>query len=417
MAEYFIKGGKPLRGSLTVHGAKNAVLPILAASILAGDVCEISNCPKISDVRVMQNILQELGCNVDVSGDCITVDSKNITSVQVSEQLMKQMRSSVFLVGPLLVRCGKAIISQPGGCCIGKRPIDIHIKALEKLGAVVHRKGEQLVFEGRHLKGANVILSYPSVGATENIMMAALEAFGQTTIYNCAKEPEIVDLQNFLVACGAKIQGAGTSRIIIQGKQKLRGTHHCVIGDRIEAGTYLMAAAVTGGELEINGASKQCLKSCIKLLKFAGCKVQSDGEMVYLKAPERLYSAGHVKTGTYPGFPTDLQPQFTAIMATALGKTKMEETVFEKRYGYTEELIKMGADIEIFNRIAIINGKELLEGNRVCAQDLRGGAALVLAGLHATGSTVVENIEFIERGYCNFHKELRKLGAEIDRCI
>lgn len=417
MAEYFIQGGKSLEGAFTVHGAKNAALPILAASLLSSGENEFYQIPEISDVKVMQCILEHLGCRVTQAGGAVVVDSGCLCQCQIPEHLMKQMRSSVFLVGPLLARCGKAVISQPGGCCIGKRPIDLHIKALEQMGVRVDSDGAAVTFTATELTGANIVLEYPSVGATENVMMAAVAARGETVIYNCAREPEIIDLQNYLNCCGARIRGAGTSRIVIRGGGKLHGCSYKIMGDRIEAGTFLMAAAGTGGQLEMDGIDPLYLKTCIRLLRFSGCKVKRDDGRIWLKAPERLYGIGKIQTGPYPGFPTDLQPQMTAVMTAAAGMTQMEETVFENRFGYTRQLIKMGADIEIFHRVAIIKGKDFLQGNRVAATDLRGGAALVLAGLMSRGNTVVENVEFIERGYCDFHKALRKLGADIDRCI
>lgn len=417
MAEYFIQGGKSLEGAFTVHGAKNAALPILAASLLSSDENEFYRVPGISDVSVMQHILEYLGCKLKQSGDTLVVDSSCICCCQIPEHLMKQMRSSVFLVGPLLARCGKAVISQPGGCCIGRRPIDLHIKALEQMGVRVDSDGNTVTFTVTEMTGANIVLEYPSVGATENVMMAAVAAQGETVIHNCAREPEIIDLQNYLNCCGAAIRGAGTSRIVIRGGCELHGCSYKIMGDRIEAGTFLMAAAATGGQMEVDGIDPLYLKSCIRLLRFSGCKVKREDGRIWLKAPERLYGIGKVQTGPYPEFPTDLQPQLTAVMTAAEGMTQMEEMVFENRFGYTRQLIKMGADIEIFHRVAIIKGTDFLRGNRVAAEDLRGGAALVLAGLMSQGSTIVENTEFIERGYCDFHKVLRKLGADIDRCI
>lgn len=417
MAEYFIRGGRRICGEFIPHGAKNAALPILAASILTGGQSVFCNCPDISDTKVMKDILVELGCTVREDDQSVTVDSNGITCCEVPDELMCKMRSSVFLAGALLARCGRAVISQPGGCSIGRRPIDIHIRALKKMGVVVTELPDRVVLEAEKMRGTDLMLNFPSVGATENIMMAALAAEGVTVIHNAAKEPEIADLQNYLVKCGAEIYGAGTSKIVVKGRQPLHGCTYKIMPDRIEAGTFLMAAACTGGSIRVKGIEPWILKSCCKLLRFAGCDISKSSDSISLKGPEKLYPVGKVMTGPYPGFPTDLQPQLTAIMATAAGISKVEETVFEKRYGFTKELIKMGADIEICRRIAIIKGNGFLCGNRVRAADLRGGAALVLAGLAAAGDTAVENIEFIERGYCCFHGELRKLGADIDRCI
>lgn len=415
MESYHIRGGSPICGEHAVSGAKNAALPILAASIATGEENIFSACPRISDTAIMREILRHLGCKTLFSDSQLLVDASGLHGEEIPEALMQKMRSSIFLVGPLLTRCGRAVISQPGGCAIGKRPIDIHIKALSQLGADIEEKDGQLIFTGTRLAGANVLLDFPSVGATENMMMAALGAQGETIIHNSAREPEIVDLQNYLNCCGARIKGAGTSRIVIKGGYRLHGTCHEVMGDRIEAGTYLMAAAGTGGELLVKGIDADMLRSLLKSLKHAGCRVKKQPGAVWLKGPERLSSAGRIQTGPYPGFPTDLQPQLSAVMAKAAGKTRIEETIFENRFQYTKQLIKMGADIEIFQRTAIIKGVEFLQGTHVKAEDLRGGAALVLAGLMAQGETVVENIGFIERGYCDFPEGLRKLGGDINR--
>lgn len=417
MAKYMIRGGSRIEGEFTPHGAKNAALPILAASIMTEDENLFYNCPDISDVSAMKEILVNVGCKVEECGAALLVDSSRISCCSIPVDLMEKMRSSVFLAGPLLARCGKVVISQPGGCSIGRRPIDIHIRALEKMGTCVKYTSEGVELTAIRLHGANLNLEYPSVGATENIMMAATGAEGITIIRNAAREPEIVGLQDYLVKCGARISGAGTSKIVIIGGGKLHGAAHEIMADRIEAGTFMMAAACTGGELYVDGIDPSWLKICSRFLKFAGCTVKKYRNGIFIKGPGRLYPVGRIQTGPYPAFPTDLQPQLTAIMCGAAGESRVEETVFESRYGFTKELIKMGADIEICRRIAIIKGNEFLRGTHVAAPDLRGGAALVLAGLQATGETAVDHIEYIERGYCDFHSELRRLGAEIDRCI
>ena len=417
MAEYLIHGGCRIEGEFAPNGAKNAVLPILAASIMTGDENVFYRCPQISDVKVMKEIITALGCSVKASGDSIAVDSRGLTCCEVPDELMQKMRSSIFLAGPLLARCGRAIISTPGGCSIGSRPVDLHIKAFAAMGAHVECAENSVVLTAGRLKGADIYLEYPSVGATENIMMAATGAEGTTVIHNAAREPEIADLQNYLNCCGAKIYGAGTSIIVIKGPVKLQGASYEIIADRIEAGTYLMAAACTGGKITLKNIDSSWLKNCCRILRFAGCDIRKFDRAIEIEAPERLYSIGKIRTSPYPGFPTDMQPQLTAVMAGAIGETHVEETVFENRYGFIKELLKMGADIEIFRGIAIIKGNENLKGTHVNAEDLRGGAALVLAGLMSPGETIVRNIEHVERGYSGFHTELRKMGADIDRCI
>ncbi|MCQ4637192.1 UDP-N-acetylglucosamine 1-carboxyvinyltransferase [Anaerovorax odorimutans] len=415
MESYHIRGGNPISGEYTVNGAKNAALPILAASIVTKDENLFTGCPRISDVAIMGEILRSLGCRTEEKGSCILVDTAGVNEYEVPTDLMEKMRSSIFLVGPLLTRCGKAVISQPGGCAIGKRPIDIHIKALSQLGVTIEETGQRLVFTGGRMSGTNIILDFPSVGATENVMMAALGAKGETVIHNSAREPEIMDLQDYLNGCGARIKGAGTSQITIKGGLPLHGSDHRIMGDRIEAGTFLMAAAGTGGELLVKGVESDALRSLLRHLKHAGCKVKRHPKEIWIQGPGRLRSVGRLQTGPYPDFATDLQPQFTAIMATAAGRSRIEETIFENRFKYAGQLIKMGADIEILQRTAIIEGVEFLEGSRVAAEDLRGGAALVLAGLMACGETIVNDVHYIERGYCDFHGELKKLGGDIGK--
>ncbi|MCI8648033.1 MAG: UDP-N-acetylglucosamine 1-carboxyvinyltransferase [Firmicutes bacterium] len=415
MESYHIRGGNPICGEYTVKGAKNAALPILAASIATGEENVFSRCPCISDVLTMKEILESLGCRTEKTGDRLLVDTSCLNSEEVPAELMGKMRSSIFLVGPLLTRCGRAVISQPGGCAIGKRPIDIHIKALKQMGTSIKEVDGKLIFTGNQLEGATIALDFPSVGATENLMMAALGAKGETVIHNSAREPEIQDLQQYLNSCGAQIKGAGTSRIVIKGECPLHGTCHRIMGDRIEGGTFLLAAAGTGGELLLRGIETDMMKQFLKYLRYAGCKVKKQPGEIWLRGPGRLYCTGKLQTAPYPGFPTDLQPQFTAVMAAAIGKTIVEERIFENRFKYADQLIKMGADIEIFQRTAIIEGVEFLRGTQVAAEDLRGGAALVLAGLMAYGETTVENAEFIERGYCSFPEELKKLGGDISR--
>ncbi len=417
MAEYYIRGGRKIEGEFTPHGAKNAALPILAAAIMTKGESVFRRCPEISDVAVMKKILRQLGCAADASGDTLTVNSSGLTCCEIPDELMKKMRSSVFLAGPLLARCGRVVISQPGGCSIGLRPIDLHIKAFKKMGAHIVETDNEVMITSEGLTGADIYLDFPSVGATENIIMAATGAAGTTVIHNAAREPEVTDLQDYLVRCGARISGAGTSRIVIDGGTALYGADHEIIPDRIEAATYLMAAAGTGGKIVLKNIDPLWLKTCCRFLRFAGCDIEKREREIILSAPKRLYSIGKIRTSPYPGFPTDMQPVLTAIMSGAIGETHVEETVFENRYGFIKELLKMGADIEIFRGIAIIKGNELLSGTTVRSQDLRGGAALVLAGLMARGETVVKGTDYIERGYSRLPESLGTLGADIDRCI
>lgn len=417
MAEYYIRGGRKIEGEFVPHGAKNAALPILAAAIMTRGESVFHRCPDISDVSVMKEILRQLGCTVTGSNDVITVNSNGLSCCEIPDELMKKMRSSVFLAGPLLARCGRVVLSQPGGCTIGLRPIDLHINAFRKMGAHIEETENSVMVTAQKLNGADIYLDFPSVGATENIMMAATGALGTTVIHNAAREPEVIDLQNYLIRCGAMISGAGTSRIVVDGGSVLHGAEHEVIPDRIEAATYLMAAAGTGGRITLKNIDPQWLKTCCRFLRFAGCEIRKGEKKIVLSAPQRLYSIGKIRTSPYPGFPTDMQPMLTAIMTGAIGETHVEETIFENRYGFIKELLKMGADVEIFRGIAIIKGNEILRGARVQAQDLRGGAALVLAGLMACGETVVKGTDYIERGYSDLPEGLRMLGADIDRCI
>ena len=412
---YHIEGGWPLVGQAAPKGAKNAALPILAAAAAVGDVCRITNCPKLSDVRAMFSILRALGCMVSEEGDGVLIDSRNLSSERIPADLMKEMRSSVFLMGPLLSRLGEVSLCSPGGCEIGRRPIDIHLWGLGRLGAVIREEGDLLHCEGRNLLAAEICLPFPSVGATENLMMAALGAEGCTCIRNAAKEPEIVDLQNFLNACGACIRGGGTSVITIVGKRPLHGTEYRVMPDRIEGGTLLAAAAATGGEILLDGLESSLLASALDVLELSGCRLRKAPDHIYLKAPERLKGTGLVTTGPWPGFPTDLQSQFLVMLTLAEGESLIRETIFENRFKPVSQLLKMGADIQVSGCDAQIMGVPFLKGASVTAGDLRGGASLVLAGLCAEGHTIVEQISHIDRGYENLEGTITSLGGRIRR--
>ncbi len=415
MESYHIAGGRVLKGEHCLKGAKNAVLPILAATIISGGTSRIENCPVLSDINTMLSILREMGCRVSRDGKDILVDSSPVSSFCIPQKLMKEIRSSVFLMGPTIARCGQVILSDPGGCAIGKRPIDIHLAALRQLGVEIEEKNGLLECKAAALKGSEITLSFPSVGATENVMMAAIMAEGETRILNPAKEPEIVDLQDYLVSCGAEITGAGSDVIRIVGKQPLHDTEYRPITDRIEAGTILAAAAATRGEVLLKGAVSGHMESILDCMEESGCKIEKGHDYVYLSAPDPLKAVRPVETKPYPGFPTDMQSQFMALMCIVEGRTEITENIFENRFKHVPELNRMGAKIRIEDRKAIVDGVKCLRGNRVKAADLRGGASLVIAGLAAEGNTIVENIHHIDRGYDGLETILKKLGAEIQR--
>lgn len=413
MSKYIINGGKKLYGKVNINGAKNSVLPLLATCLLTDEPVIIHNCPEISDVRNMCKIIVNLGCKVTHEKDTIILDSSDMFCNEIPIDLAKELRSSLFLMGSLLTRCRKAKIAYPGGCDIGLRPIDIHLKALQELNIKIEEKYGYIYCSVDKIKGADIQLDIPSVGATENIMMAAVMAEGKTTVRNPAKEPEIVDLQNLLNKMGAKIKGAGSSIIEIEGVKKLRGGEHIPISDRISAGTYLIAGAVCGGEIEIDNINPEHIFSLTSKLNKNSCKITSLNDKIIISSDGRLNSLGKVETMYYPGFPTDLQAQLMALSCVCKGTTKIVENIFETRFNHVPELIKMGADIVVEGRMAVVNGVDRLSGADVYAKDLRGGAALVIAALSAQGLTTVNDIYHIERGYENFEDNLAKLGAEI----
>jgi UDP-N-acetylglucosamine 1-carboxyvinyltransferase len=411
-----VRGGKALAGKVKVSGAKNAVLPIIAASILAEKgTCVIHDVPALDDVRTICNLLRSLGISLTYDREVLTIQASRLTSVEASYELVRKMRASFLVMGPLLARQGKARVALPGGCAIGTRPIDQHLKGFEAMGAKIEI-GQGFIeasVEGR-LKGAKIYLDIPSVGATENIMMAAALAEGTTVIENAAEEPEIVDLANFLNGMGAKIRGAGTGSIRIEGVESLKGCTHCVIPDRIEAGTFMVAAAITGGDVFIEGAICDHLKSVTAKLREMGVQVdeQENGIRVRRSGPLK---AVDVKTLPYPGFPTDMQSQMMALLLVSEGTSIVTETVFENRFMHVEEFRRMNANIKIEGRSAIVEGGAKLTGSKVTATDLRAGAALVLAGLVAEGETEVSGLHHIDRGYVNFTEKLRQLGADVER--
>lgn len=419
MEKLVVRGGKRLEGVVRIGGAKNAILPILAAILLnkSSDEIILTNVPRISDVAKMVEILRSLGAEITWSGSNMAVSTRNLTGYAVEENLMREMRSTIFLMGALLARFGQVCISHPGGCAIGQRPIELHLKGLQKLGAQIREQHGYIYATCSRLTGADIHLDYPSVGATENIMMAAVYARGVTVINNAAKEPEIVDLQNLLNKMGAKIRGAGTDQIRIIGVNQLHGVEYSVIPDRIVAGTFMIAAAATGGEIILENVIPGHLEAVTSKLREMGVQIREENERILIKAPERLRAVEFVRTLPYPGYPTDLQAPIMAALTIAQGTSMVVENVFDSRFKHVGELNRMGAQIVVAsdNRTAVVHGVEKLTGATVTAPDLRAGAALVIAGLAAEGETIVEGLEHIARGYENLEGDLNKLGAEIKR--
>ncbi|GED32759.1 MULTISPECIES: UDP-N-acetylglucosamine 1-carboxyvinyltransferase [Brevibacillus] len=416
MDKIIVRGGKALSGNVKVSGAKNAVLPIIAASILAEEgTCVISDVPALDDVRTICDLLKSMGISLTYDHEVLTVNAAKLTSVEASYELVRKMRASFLVMGPLLARQGRARVALPGGCAIGTRPIDQHLKGFEAMGAKIEI-GQGYIeasVEGR-LKGAKIYLDIASVGATENIMMAAALAEGTTVIENAAEEPEIVDLANFLNRMGAKIRGAGTGSIRIEGVDKMTGCTHCVIPDRIEAGTFMVAAAITGGDVFVEGAICDHLKSVTAKLREMGVEVDEQENGIRVRRTGAL-KAVDLKTLPYPGFPTDMQSQMMALLLVSEGTSIVTETVFENRFMHVEEFRRMNANIKIEGRSAIVEGGSKLTGSKVAATDLRAGAALVLAGLVSDGETEVSALHHIDRGYVNFTEKLLALGADVER--
>lgn len=415
METLVIEGGRRLAGVLTVQGAKNSVLPILAATLLCGDVCVIENCPRLRDVTVSVQILRHLGCAVRWDGDALEVDARQLICTDIPDEWMREMRSSVIFLGAILARTGEACLAYPGGCELGPRPIDLHIAALRALGAQIDEHGGRLCAYASALQGAEIVLAIPSVGATENAMLAACGAEGVTVIHNAAREPEIVDLQNFLVAMGASVQGAGGSVITVEGGRNLHGCRHRVIADRIVAATYLCAAAAAGGTVQLQNVDYRALSTIGLALTESGCRIRSESDSVSIESDGQLRAIRTVHTAPYPGFPTDAQPVLMAALLRAAGSTVIVENMFENRYRHVDELLRMGADIRVAGRVAVVDGVETLCGAAVQSHDLRGGAALVVAGLQAQGITRVAGTAYIDRGYASMEEDLRRLGAYVYR--
>ncbi len=415
MDKFIIEGGRELHGSVRLQSAKNAVLPLFAASVLTDKQVTIRETPPITDAYCMAEILRELGADVRFHDGDVTIDSSEACCHEISSALTKELRSSVFMLGSLLTRFHRAVIAYPGGCDIGLRPIDLHLNALKRLGVRIMERDGFIYCECDTLRGAEIGIDFPSVGATENIMLAGVKAEGKTVLQGAAKEPEIVDLQNFLNSMGARIRGAGTDVIEIEGVRELGGVTYTPVKDRIEAGTFLIACAICGGEVEVEGVGAENLGLLLHKLRENGCKIHIKNDKIKLSGSGRLKCNRRIETMPFPGFPTDLQAQITALNAVSEGGALIVENLFETRFKYVPELQKMGADIEVHGRTAFVRGVRKLHGASVTAGDLRGGAALVLAALGAEGVSEVLDLSYIDRGYSDFEGKLRALGAEIKR--
>lgn len=410
-----IHGGRRLTGEWRVHSAKNAVLPIMAASILTGEETRLEECPELVDVTYMADILRTLGCRIHSGDGALTIDPQNLNRHEMPDALAKKIRSSIFLLGSILARFRKATVTFPGGCEIGLRPIDLHLSGLRQLGVDVREEGGLIRCDGRHMRAGTVHFDYPSVGATENVMMAAALLKGRTVLSNVAREPEITDLQNFLNAMGARISGAGTHTVTVEGVDRLRGVSYCPMPDRIVAGTLLAAAAATGGDIRLTNVPCRDLYAVFTKMREMGCEIDEEESAVRLRAPQRLTAFQQLQTQPHPGFPTDMQAQMLALAAMAKGTSVVVENVFENRFAHAGDLNRMGANVLVNGRTAVVQGVDMLYGTHVTARDLRGGAALVIAGLAARGETLVERAELIDRGYERLEEMLGALGAEIRR--
>ncbi len=421
MDKLVIQGGKRLQGEVTVSGAKNAALPILCASLLAETPLKLSSVAALKDIDTTLKLLDTMGVKISREGDKVTLDASDVQSFEATYEMVKTMRASILVLGPLLARFGTARVSLPGGCAIGSRPVDLHIKGLQAMGAAIHIthgyiQASTLHLPNRRLQGARYYMDLVTVTGTENLMMAAALAEGKTILENAAKEPEVVDLAECLIKMGAKITGAGTDVITIVGVEKLNGADHNIVCDRIEAGTYMVAAAMTGGEVKLHNARADLLDAVIEKLRDAGAevKVSKIENTITVKSDGKL-KAVNIRTAPHPAFPTDMQAQFMALNAAADGVAKVTETIFENRFMHVQELQRLGADISIDGNTALVKGVEFLDGATVMATDLRASASLVLAGLVARGETVIERIYHLDRGYEHLEEKLTKLGAQVKR--
>jgi UDP-N-acetylglucosamine 1-carboxyvinyltransferase len=410
-----ITGGTALAGEVAISGAKNAALPILCASLLTADPLRLGNLPHLNDISTMLRLLAQMGVAVTLDGPAgLVLDAGGLNNPLAPYDLVKTMRASILVLGPLVARCGEARVSLPGGCAIGARPVDQHIKGLQAMGAEVTVEAGYVHAKARRLKGARICTDMVTVTGTENLMMAAVLADGETIIENAAREPEVVDLANCLVTMGANISGAGTDVIRIRGVERLGGAQHRIMPDRIETGTYLCAAAATGGEVRLTQTSAAYLDAVVDKLMDAGCDIVTERDAIRLKAPQRLKSVS-LRTAPYPAFPTDMQAQFMAINAVADGVATIRETIFENRFMHANELMRLGADVQIEGSNAIVRGVAKLEGATVMATDLRASASLVIAGLVADGETTIDRIYHLDRGYERIEEKLAKLGAKVRR--
>jgi UDP-N-acetylglucosamine 1-carboxyvinyltransferase len=414
-----IQGGARLHGEVTVSGAKNAALPILCAALLAEDTLQLSSVPKLKDVGTVISLLEHMGVKVNRQADKVDLDARNIQILEAPYEMVKTMRASILVLGPLLARFGKARVSLPGGCAIGSRPVDLHIKGLQAMGAEIHIEHGYIEATTEHLpnkrlQGARYYMDLVTVTGTENLMMAAALANGTTTLENAAKEPEVVDMAECLIKMGAKIKGAGTDVITIEGVEKLHGATHQVVCDRIEAGTYMVAAAMTGGEIKLLNVKENLLDAVIEKLRESGAEVTCGQNTITVKSDGKL-KAVNIRTAPHPAFPTDMQAQFMALNTVAEGVSKVTETIFENRFMHVQEMQRLGANIDIDGNTALVRGVAELEGATVMATDLRASASLVLAGLVAKGQTVIERIYHLDRGYENLEEKFNALGANVKR--
>jgi UDP-N-acetylglucosamine 1-carboxyvinyltransferase len=414
MQKLAIQGGNPLHGDVLISGAKNAALPIMCASLLSAEPLHLTNMPDLHDIATMSNLLQQMGVAIHTQGEDMVLDGAQVNKLEAPYDMVKTMRASVLVLGPLVARFGEAKVSLPGGCAIGSRPVDLHIKGLQAMGAQIAIEHGYIHAQAKRLKGARIFFDIVSVTGTENLMMAAALADGVTVLENAAREPEVVDLANCLISMGANISGAGTDMITITGVEKLHGAEHRILPDRIESGTFLVAAAATGGSITLRNTSAELLDTVLEKLTEAGAKIRIEADTIHLEMNSRPKSV-NLRTSPYPAFPTDMQAQFMALNAIADGSAMMVETIFENRFMHVQELRRLGAQIDVEGNTALVRGVSHLEGATVMATDLRASASLVIAGLVAQGETVIDRIYHLDRGYAHIEAKLSKLGANIRR--